>query len=116
MFRAIVVEKAASGTAARITELDDAQLPDADVKVRVGYSTINYKDALALTGKSPVVRKFPMIPGIDVAGTVEESRAAGFAPGDRVVLNGWGLGETHFGGLAERARIPSDALVKIPPP
>lgn len=116
MFRAILVEKAASGTAARVTRLEDAQLPDADVTVRVGYSTINYKDALALTGKSPVVRKFPMVPGIDVAGTVEESRAPGFAPGDRVVLNGWGLGETHFGGLAERARVPAEPLVKIPAP
>ena len=116
MFRAILIEKAASGTTARLTELDDAQLPDADVTVRVGFSTLNYKDALALTGRSPVVRKFPMVPGIDVAGTVEASRVPGFGPGDRVVLNGWGLGETHFGGLAERARVPADALVKIPPP
>jgi acrylyl-CoA reductase (NADPH) len=114
MFKAILIEKAATGTTARVADLDDAQLPDAEVTVRVGYSTINYKDALALTGRSPVVRKFPMVPGIDVAGTVESSRAAGFAPGDRVVLNGWGLGETHFCGLAERARIPAEALVKLP--
>lgn len=114
MFRAILIEKGATGTTARLTQLEDAQLPDADVTVRVGYSTINYKDALALTGKSPVVRKFPMVPGIDVAGTVESSRVAGFAKGDAVVLNGWGLGETHFGGLAERARVPAEALVKIP--
>ncbi len=116
MFRAILVEKAAAGTTARVTELDDAQLPESDVTVRVGFSTINYKDALALTGKSPVVRKFPMVPGIDLAGRVEASRAAGFATGDAVVLNGWGLGETHFGGLAQRARIPAEPLVRIPAP
>ena len=115
MFRAILVEKTATGTAARLAELDDAQLPDADVTVRVGYSTLNYKDALALTGRSPVVRKFPMVPGIDLAGTVEASRTPAFSPGDRVTLNGWGLGETHFGGLAERARVGGEALVKIPP-
>ena len=114
MFRAILVEKGATGTTARVTDLDDAQLPDSDVTVRVGFSTINYKDALALTGKSPVVRKFPMIPGIDLAGTVEVSRVPGFAAGDHVVLNGWGLGETHFGGLAARARVPAEPLVKIP--
>ncbi|GEJ58377.1 acrylyl-CoA reductase (NADPH) [Anaeromyxobacter diazotrophicus] len=116
MFRAILVEKTASGSAARLTELDDAQLPDGDVTVRVEWSTLNYKDALAITGRSPVVRKFPMVPGIDVAGTVEASRAPGFAPGDAVVLNGWGLGETRFGGLAERARVEAEPLVKVPPP
>jgi len=116
MFRAILVEKVDGGSRARLAELDDAQLPDDDVTVRVAWSTLNYKDALAITGRSPVVRKFPMIPGIDLAGTVEASRAAGFAPGDAVVLNGAGLGETHFGGLAERARVSGDALVKIPAP
>jgi acrylyl-CoA reductase (NADPH) len=116
MFRAILVEKVGAGSAARLAELDDGQLPDDDVAVRVGWSTLNYKDALAITGRSPVVRKFPMIPGIDLAGTVESSRAPGFAPGDAVVMNGWGLGETHFGGLAERARVSAEALVKIPPP
>jgi acrylyl-CoA reductase (NADPH) len=116
MFRALLVEKTATGSAARLAELDDAQLPDADVTLRVAYSTVNYKDALALTGRSPVVRKFPMVAGIDVAGTVEASRSPAFAPGDKVTLNGWGLGETHFGGLAERARVGAEALVAIPPP
>ena len=116
MFRAILVEKAEKGTTARLTELDDAQLPDGDVTVRVAYSTLNYKDALALTGRAPVVRKFPMVPGIDLAGSVEASRVPGFAPGDAVTLNGWGLGETSFGGLAERARVAAEGLVKIPPP
>jgi acrylyl-CoA reductase (NADPH) len=116
MFRAILVEKADGGTTARLVELDDARLPDAEVTVAVAYSTLNYKDALALTGRAPVVRKFPMVAGIDLAGTVEASRDPGFSAGDRVVLTGSGLGETHFGGLAERARVGSEALVKLPPP
>jgi acrylyl-CoA reductase (NADPH) len=116
MFKAILVEKGPRGTTARLADLDDAQLPDADVTVRVEYSTLNYKDGLALTGRAPVVRKFPMVPGIDLAGTVESSRAPGFTAGDRVVLNGWGLGETHFGGLAQRARVGAEALVEIPAP
>ncbi len=113
MFQAIYIEK---GAPARLAELDETQLPDGEVTVRVSHSTLNYKDALAVTGRSPVVRKFPMIPGIDLAGTVESSRAAAFAAGDAVVLNGWGLGETIFGGLAGRARVPAEPLVKIPAP
>lgn len=116
MFRAILVEKAGSGSVARLAELDDGQLPDGDVTVRVAWSTLNYKDALAITGRSPVVRKFPMVAGIDLAGTVEASRSPAFTVGDAVVLNGWGLGETRFGGLAERARVEAEPLVKIPPP
>src|SRR5512141_662951 len=116
MFKAILVEKGGTGTTVHLADLDEAQLPDADVTVRVGYSTLNYKDALALTGRAPVIRKFPMIPGIDLAGTVEASRAPGFAPGDVVTLNGWGLGETHFGGLAQKARVPAEPLVKVPAP
>jgi acrylyl-CoA reductase (NADPH) len=116
MFRAILIEKTGSGSAARLAELDDGQLPDGDVTVRVAWSTLNYKDALAITGRSPVVRKFPMVAGIDLAGTVEASRSPAFTVGDEVVLNGWGLGETRFGGLAERARVEAEPLVKIPPP
>ena len=116
MFRAILVEKTASGSAARVAELEDAQLPEGDVTVRVTWSTLNYKDALAITGRSPVVRKFPMVAGIDLAGTVESSRVPEFTQGDSVVLNGWGLGETRFGGLAERACVEAEPLVKIPPP
>jgi acrylyl-CoA reductase (NADPH) len=113
MFKAILIEK---GSPARLTELDDGQLPDGDVTIRVTHSTLNYKDALAVTGRSPVVRAFPMVPGIDLAGTVEASRSAEFTKGDVVTLNGWGLGETRWGGLAERARVGAEALVKVPPP
>jgi len=97
-----------------LADLDEGGLPDGDVRVRVDYSTINYKDALALTGKGPIVRKFPMVPGADLAGVVEESRHAGFSAGDQVLLNGWGLGETRWGGLAELASVNGDWLVKIP--
>jgi acrylyl-CoA reductase (NADPH) len=113
MFKAILIEK---GSPARLAELDDGQLPDGDVTIRVTHSTLNYKDALAVTGRSPVVRAFPMVPGIDLAGTVEASRSAEFTKGDVVTLNGWGLGETRWGGLAERARVGAEALVKVPPP
>ena len=96
------------------TEVDDADLMDGDVTVAVSHSTLNYKDGLALTGASPVVRRWPMIPGIDFAGTVEASDHAGISPGDPVVLNGWGVGETHLGGYAERARVPGEWLVPTP--
>lgn len=114
MFQAIRVDKTASGTQASLASLDESQLPDGDVTVRVEYSTLNYKDALALTGRSPVVRKFPMVAGIDLAGRVESSNAAAWKPGDGVVLNGWGLGELHWGGLAQKARVPADWLVPLP--
>jgi len=114
MFQAIWIDKTATGTEARLASLDEGQLPDADVTVRVEFSTVNYKDALAITGKGPVVRKFPMVAGIDLAGTVEASRSADWKPGDRVVLNGNGAGEMHFGGLAQKARIPGTWLVRLP--
>ena len=113
-FRAIVVDKAESGQSVRLTEFDEKELMDGDVTVGVEYSTVNYKDGLALTGKAPVVRRFPMIPGIDFAGTVESSSHPGWKPGDKVILNGWGLGETHLGGYAQKARVKCDWLVRLP--
>ncbi len=112
--RGILLTKPESGFNATVTDIDDAQLPEGDVTVCVDYSTINYKDGLALTNKSPVVRKWPMVPGIDFAGTVETSSHADFKTGDRVLLNGWGVGETHWGGLAQKARVKGDWLVPLP--
>jgi acrylyl-CoA reductase (NADPH) len=114
MFSAILIEKDDDGQKVGPTELDEAQLPDGDVSVDVEYSTLNFKDGLAVTGKSPVVRKFPMVPGIDLAGVVTESSHAQWKQGDRVVLNGWGVGETHWGGYAQRARLNGDWLVPLP--
>ncbi len=114
MFKAIVLDKTDAGLDARLAELDDSALPVGDVTVRVDYSTVNYKDGLAITGKSPVVRKFPMVPGIDFAGTVEASSHGDWKPGDKVVLNGWGVGENHWGGLAQKARVKGDWLVPLP--
>ncbi len=114
MFKAILIDKAAQGQHAQVTDLDDDQLPPGTVTVRVAYSTLNYKDALAITGQSPVVRQFPMVPGIDLAGTVERSDHPDWRAGDRVVLNGWGVGERHWGGLAQRARLDGDWLVPLP--
>ena len=116
MFKAILIEKDEAGYRAGPAELDEESLPAGDVAVRVEYSTLNYKDGLAITGKGPVVRSFPMVPGIDLAGTVEESSHADFRPGDRVVLNGWGVGETHWGGLAQKARLKGDWLVPLQAP
>ena len=113
-FKAIVIEKGESGTKAALTDFDEANLMDGDVTVRVEYSTVNYKDGLAITGKAPVVRRFPMIAGIDFAGTVEASGHAGWKPGDKVILNGWGCGETHLGGYGEKARVKGDLLVALP--
>ena len=112
-FKAIVVEKTATGQRAGIREMDDSDL-DGDVTVRVTHSTVNYKDALALDGRAPIVRKFPLIAGIDFAGRVEQSSNPGFAAGDGVILTGWGAGETRHGGFAERARWPGAQLVKLP--
>jgi len=95
MFKAIMISKDESGQHVALTEVGKDQLPEGDVTVRVRCSTLNYKDALAITGKAPVVRKFPMVPGIDLAGLVEQSDHAGFRAGDAVVLNGWGVGEVH---------------------
>ena len=114
MFRAILVEKTDAGQAVRLAELEESSLPPAEVLVRVERSTINYKDALAITGRSPVVRKFPMVPGIDGAGVVLESASPSFRPGDRVLVNGWGVGESHWGCLAERARLEGRWLLPIP--
>lgn len=116
MFRGILVEKAADGTqSARVTELSDAALPPGDVTVRISHSTINYKDALGITGRGPVLRTFPIVPGIDFAGVVEASTSPDFAPGDAVIGNGFGIGEATSGGLAERARVPLAGVVKLPP-
>src|SRR3954449_6013513 len=113
-FRAVVVEKGEGGQSVALEDFDEAGLMDGDVTVRVTHSTLNYKDGLALTGKAPVVRRFPMIPGIDFAGTVEASSHAGFKPGDAVVLNGWGTGETHLGGYGQRSRVKGDWLIPLP--
>ena len=116
MFNAILLNKNEDGsTAAQLTSLDDAQLPaDGDVTVAIDYSTINYKDGLAITGKAPVVRKWPMVPGIDGAGQVLESSHPDWKPGDAFILNGWGVGETHMGCLAQRARLKGDWLSRRP--
>lgn len=113
-FKAIVIEKADSGTTSSLTDFDEANLMDGDVTVRVEYSTVNYKDGLAVTGKAPVVRRFPMIAGIDGAGTVETSSHPAFKPGDKVVLNGWGCGETHLGAYGAKTRVKGDWLVHLP--
>ena len=114
MFKALVIEKDETGYRAGVRAVDDAALPAGEVLVRVEYSTINYKDGLAITGKSPVVRSFPLHAGIDFAGVVEASEDARFKVGDRVVLNGWGVGESHSGGLAQKARVKADWLVPLP--
>jgi acrylyl-CoA reductase (NADPH) len=113
-FKAIVIEKAEGGTKAALADFDEANLMDGDVTVRVEYSTLNYKDALAIAGKAPVVRRFPMIAGIDFAGTVEASSHAAWKPGDKVILDGWGCGETHLGAYGEKARVKGDWLVRLP--
>jgi acrylyl-CoA reductase (NADPH) len=114
-FRAIRLFKTETGPEVRILDLSDDDLMDGDVTVRVTHSTVNYKDGLALTGRGPVVRVWPLTPGIDFAGVVETSSNPEFSTGDRVVLNGWGVGETHHGGLAQRARVKGDWLIKLPP-
>lgn len=114
MYKALLIEKDGGPYRASIQQLDDDNLPEGDVTVKVDYSTINYKDGLAITGKAPVVRKFPLVAGIDFAGTVEASSHTAWKPGDKVVLNGWGVGETHSGGLAQRARVKGDWLVALP--
>ena len=114
MFKGILITREDSGYQARLQDIDEAVLPEGDVTVRVEWSTLNYKDGLAITGKSPVVRRFPMIPGIDFAGTVSESTNPAWRAGDQVVLNGWGVGETHCGGLAELARVRGEWLVPLP--
>lgn len=112
--RAIIIERDDGDTAARLGDFPTQELMDGDVTVRVTHSTVNYKDGLAITGKVPVVRRFPMIAGIDFAGIVQTSENSDFKPGDAVVLNGWGSGETHLGGYAEFARVKGDWLVPLP--
>ena len=114
MFRALLIEKDEAGYRAQVRLVDDALLGAGEVTVRVEYSTINYKDGLAITGKSPVVRKFPLVAGIDLAGVVEHSDDGRYRVGDRVLLNGYGVGEAHSGGLATRARVKADWLVPLP--
>ncbi len=114
MFKGILIEKDEAGYRAAVKDIDEAQLPDGDVTVRVSHSTLNYKDGLAITGRGPVVRKFPLVPGIDLVGTVESSSHADYRVGDQVVLNGWGVGEGHWGGLAQKARLNGEWLVPLP--
>ena len=114
MFDALLIEKTEDGQKAGLTEIASGDLPDGDVLVDVAYSTLNYKDALALTGAAPVVRSWPMVPGIDFSGIVAESGHPGFRPGDAVVMNGWGLGETRWGGLAGQCRVKGAWLVPLP--
>ena len=113
-FKAIVIDKADTGQTVRLTDFDEKDLMDGDVTVRVDWSTVNYKDGLAVTGKAPVVRRFPMIAGVDFAGTVDSSSHPKWKPGDQVILNGWGLGETHLGAYAEKARVKVDWLIRRP--
>ncbi|HEY0211333.1 MDR family oxidoreductase [Acerihabitans sp.] len=114
MFNGILIEKDEQGYRAGYTRLDEAQLPEGDVWVDVAYSTLNYKDGLAITGKGPVVRAFPLVPGIDLAGIVTYSKHPAFNAGDRVLLNGWGVGEKYWGGLAQKARLNGDWLIPLP--
>ncbi|RKE40134.1 alcohol dehydrogenase-like protein [Paraburkholderia sp. BL23I1N1] len=106
MFKGILIEKDATGCHATLKDIDESQLPDGDVTIRVSYSTLNYKDGLAITGRSPVVRKFPMLPGIDLVGVVEDSCHVDYRAGDQVLLNGWGVGEQHCGALAQKVSRP----------
>jgi acrylyl-CoA reductase (NADPH) len=113
-FKAIVIDKTEAGQTVGLTDFDEKNLMDGDVTVRIEYSTLNYKDGLAVTGKAPVVRRFPMIAGVDFAGVVETSSHPAWKAGDRVILNGWGLGETHLGAYAQKARVKGDWLVRLP--
>ena len=108
MFKALLLTQENKQTRAALTDLDDSQLPEGEVTVRIEYSTLNYKDALAVTGRGAIVRTWPMVPGIDLAGTVEASSDPAWKSGDPVVVTGWGLGETHWGGLAQLARVKGD--------
>lgn len=114
-FKAVVISKDEGGQRVELRQMDEAELMEGNVVVRVTHSALNYKDGLALTGRSPVVRRFPMVPGIDLAGVVESSDDPAYRAGDAVLLNGWGVGEVHLGGYAERARVRGDWLVPIPP-
>lgn len=114
MFKGVLVDKGDGGLVAEVRDLNESDLPDGDVTVAIHYSGINYKDALAVTGAGKIIRSFPMVPGIDLVGVVESSDNARFEPGDKVILNGWGIGESHWGGLAQKARVKSEWLVPLP--
>ncbi len=114
MFKALVLDQQEKKTLTTIKELDESLLPDGDVTIDIDYSSLNYKDGLAITGKGKIVRQFPMIPGIDLTGTVSESKDSRYQPGDQVVLTGWGVGENHWGGMSEKARLKADWLVPLP--
>jgi acrylyl-CoA reductase (NADPH) len=113
-FKALLASKTDDKTSTALVDFDEADLMPGDVTVAIDYSTVNYKAALAVSGRAPVIRHYPLIPGIDFAGTVQASSHAGFAVGDRVVANGWGLSQTHHGGFAQKARVSGDWLVKLP--
>ena len=113
-FRALVLEDASGSVSASVRNLPKDSLPDGDVLVSVAYSSLNYKDALAVTNRGKIVRRFPMVPGIDFSGTVAETKSDRFKPGDKVVLTGWGVGEDHWGGLAQLARVKTDWLLALP--
>src|ERR1700734_3986348 len=113
-FKAIVIDKSEAGQTVRLTDFDDNNLMDGDVSIGVEYSTVNYKDGLAVTGNAPVVRRFPMIAGVDLAGTVQQSSHPQWKAGDKVLCTGWGMGETHLGAYAEKARVKGDWLVRLP--
>ena len=114
MFNALIARQSDTGQAVSLEALELTDLPDNDVLIRVDYSTVNYKDSLALTGTRPIIRSYPLVPGIDLAGVIESSRDDRWQVGDRVVVNGWGLGEGHWGGLAQYAQVKGDWLVKLP--
>lgn len=114
MFQALILNQENKQTLASIEQIDEAQLPEGDVLIAVDYSSLNYKDGLAITGKGKIIRQFPMVPGIDLAGKVIRSEDARYQPGDEVVLTGWGVGENHWGGMAQQARLRADWLVPLP--
>ncbi|WP_341727924.1 MDR family oxidoreductase [Brooklawnia sp.] len=114
MFKGVLIENDDAGYRTNLVDIDEAQLPEGDVTVRVAYTGLNYKDALAITGRGKIARQFPMIPGVDLVGVVQESLHPAFKPGDRVLLNGWGVGERHWGGMAQKARLKGDWLVPLP--
>jgi len=116
MFKGILIEGSRGDQQVSLKSIDEAQLPEGDVTVDVAYSTLNYKDALAITGRAPIAKSYPMVPGIDLAGVVTESSSPDFKAGDEVVLNGWGVGEKHWGGLAQKARLSGDWLIPIQAP
>src|SRR5436309_164294 len=116
MFTALLLTQEDKRTVARFERMEREQLPPGDVTVRIEYSSLNFKDALAVTGRGAIVKQWPLVPGIDLAGVVERSDDPAWRPGDRVVVNGWGLGETHWGGFAQRARLQAGWLLALPPP